>query len=118
MCLLCQYEIFKSHVCISISRSVKLSIAIQDAFSARRRRSQTSNRRVAILCPNGASFLVAQFATWMSGGAAVPLLARGRMTEEQLEHCVQDAECDVVVAAEPQVDRVSKEPILNLCCCF
>ncbi len=96
------------------NRSIKLASTLQDVSPASRRHpGPPSSRRVAVMCPNGVSHLVAQWACWMSGSAAVPLLTMGRQTEEQLEHCINDAGCDVVVATEAQVDRVRNLTILQ-----
>ena len=71
--------------------------------------NHTRQRRVGFLCPNGASYVITQWACWMGNHVAVPL---GRhQTKEQLEHIIRDADCDLVVAAKTNVDLVRYEKI-------
>ncbi|XP_049720115.1 malonate--CoA ligase ACSF3, mitochondrial isoform X1 [Elephas maximus indicus] len=52
--------------------------------------------RVSFMCSNDASYVVAQWASWMSGGIAVPLHSKHPAT--QLEYFIQDSRSSVVVA--------------------
>ncbi|KAM6223832.1 malonate--CoA ligase ACSF3, mitochondrial [Rhynchocyon petersi] len=52
--------------------------------------------RVSFMCPNDASYVVAQWASWMSGGIAVPLHSKHPVP--QLEYFIQDSQSTVVVA--------------------
>ncbi|XP_007937424.1 malonate--CoA ligase ACSF3, mitochondrial [Orycteropus afer afer] len=52
--------------------------------------------RVSFLCSNDASYVVAQWASWMSGGIAVPL--HSKHPAAQLEYFIQDSRSCVVVA--------------------
>ncbi len=49
--------------------------------------------RVCFACPNNVSYVVAQWATWMSGGVAVPLCAAHPPSE--MKYFIQDSDCDV-----------------------
>ena len=71
---------------------------------SKKRYAEGKQYRVGFLCPNGASYIITQWACWMGGNVAVPL---GRhQTSDQLEHIIRDADCDLVVAAKTNVDLV------------
>uniref|UniRef100_A0A2K6F5V4 Malonate--CoA ligase ACSF3, mitochondrial n=3 Tax=Propithecus coquereli TaxID=379532 RepID=A0A2K6F5V4_PROCO len=61
--------------------------------------------RVAFLCSNDVSYVVAQWASWMSGGIAVPLYRKH--PEAQLEYFIQDSRSSVVLAGPEHVGRLS-----------
>nr|XP_013053042.2 malonate--CoA ligase ACSF3, mitochondrial isoform X1 [Anser cygnoides] len=61
--------------------------------------------RISFLCPNDASYVVAQWASWMSGGIAVPLYKKHPM--QQLEYVIQDSQSALVVAAEEYVGKIA-----------
>ncbi|XP_007468506.1 PREDICTED: acyl-CoA synthetase family member 3, mitochondrial [Lipotes vexillifer] len=61
--------------------------------------------RVSLLCGNDVSFVVAQWATWMSGGIAVPLCRKHPQT--QLEYFIQDSRSSVVLAGPEHVELLS-----------
>ncbi|XP_069312476.1 malonate--CoA ligase ACSF3, mitochondrial isoform X1 [Eulemur rufifrons] len=61
--------------------------------------------RVAFLCSNDVSYVVAQWASWMSGGIAVPLYRKH--PEPQLEYFIQDSRSSVVLAGPEHVGRLS-----------
>ncbi|XP_045389789.1 malonate--CoA ligase ACSF3, mitochondrial isoform X2 [Lemur catta] len=61
--------------------------------------------RVAFLCSNDVSYVVAQWASWMSGGIAVPLYRKH--PEPQLEYFIQDSQSSVVLAGPEHVGRLS-----------
>jgi len=82
-------------------RSHDLAAGIVDVLKAKQRRERC---RVAFLCPNGASYVITQWAVWMAGHVAVPLDKGQR--EATLEHCVHDADADLVIAAASQVDKL------------
>ncbi|XP_069843950.1 malonate--CoA ligase ACSF3, mitochondrial [Dipodomys merriami] len=74
--------------------------------------------RVSFLCSNDASYVVAQWAAWMSGGIAVPLYRKH--PEAQLEYFIRDSRSSVVVAGQgyeellgPVVSRL-RVPLLPL----
>uniref|UniRef100_A0A8D1TDM5 Malonate--CoA ligase ACSF3, mitochondrial n=2 Tax=Sus scrofa TaxID=9823 RepID=A0A8D1TDM5_PIG len=52
--------------------------------------------RVSLLCANDASYVVALWATWMSGGVAVPLYRKH--PPAQLEYFIRDSRSSVVLA--------------------
>lgn len=61
--------------------------------------------RVSFLCSNDVSYVVAQWASWMSGGIAVPLY--WKHPEAQLEYFIQDSRSSVVVVGQEYVERLS-----------
>ncbi|XP_047385378.1 malonate--CoA ligase ACSF3, mitochondrial isoform X2 [Sciurus carolinensis] len=58
--------------------------------------------RVSFLCANDVSYVVAQWASWMSGGIAVPLYRKH--PEAQLEYFIRDSRSAVVVAGQEYVE--------------
>uniref|UniRef100_A0A8B9SN59 Malonate--CoA ligase ACSF3, mitochondrial n=1 Tax=Anas platyrhynchos TaxID=8839 RepID=A0A8B9SN59_ANAPL len=61
--------------------------------------------RISFLCPNDASYVVAQWASWMSGGIAVPLYKKHPVQE--LEYVIQDSQSALVIAAEEYVGKIA-----------
>lgn len=61
--------------------------------------------RVSFLCSNDVSYVVAQWASWMSGGVAVPLY--WKHPKAQLEYFIQDSRSSVVVAGQEYVELLS-----------
>ncbi|NXJ09948.1 ACSF3 synthetase, partial [Odontophorus gujanensis] len=61
--------------------------------------------RISFLCPNDASYVVAQWASWMSGGIAVPLYKKHPV--QQLEYVVEDSQSALIIAAEEYVGKIS-----------
>lgn len=62
------------------------------------------DERVSFLCSNDVSYVVAQWASWMSGGIAVPLF--WKHPEVQLEYFIQDSRSSVVLASPEHVPLV------------
>lgn len=58
--------------------------------------------RVSFLCSNDVSYVVAQWASWMSGGVAVPLYRKHPQAE--LEYFIQDSRSSVVLAGQEYVE--------------
>ncbi|TSK20068.1 Acyl-CoA synthetase family member 3, mitochondrial [Bagarius yarrelli] len=65
------------------------------------------NKRISFLCANDASYTVAQWATWMCGGTAVPLYRKHPVSE--LEYIITDSESSLLLAGEPYTDTL--EPL-------
>lgn len=61
--------------------------------------------RVSFLCSNDVSYVIAQWASWMSGGVAVPLY--WKHPEAQLEYFIQDSRSSVVVVGQEYLERLS-----------
>lgn len=58
-----------------------------------------NGKRISFLCANDASYIVAQWATWMSGGIAVPLYPKHPPCE--LEYIISDSQSSLLVAGHP-----------------
>ncbi|KAG3256682.1 acyl-CoA synthetase family member 3, transcript variant X2 [Ictidomys tridecemlineatus] len=58
--------------------------------------------RVSFLCANDVSYVIAQWASWMSGGIAVPLFRKH--PEAQLEYFIRDSRSSVVVAGQEYME--------------
>ncbi|XP_030044743.1 acyl-CoA synthetase family member 3, mitochondrial-like, partial [Microcaecilia unicolor] len=61
--------------------------------------------RISFLCPNDASYVVTQWASWMSGAIAVPLCRKHPPPE--LEYVIQDSQSCLVIAEEGYVETVA-----------
>ncbi|XP_062817574.1 malonate--CoA ligase ACSF3, mitochondrial [Anolis carolinensis] len=61
--------------------------------------------RIAFLCPNDASYVTAQWASWMSGAIAVPLYQKHPTPE--LEYFIQDSQSALLVVEEGYLDKVT-----------
>ncbi|XP_032086112.1 malonate--CoA ligase ACSF3, mitochondrial isoform X2 [Thamnophis elegans] len=61
--------------------------------------------RISFLCPNDASYVVAQWATWMSGGIAVPLYRKHPVSE--LEYFIQDSQSALLLAEEEFEEKMT-----------
>ncbi|XP_061558294.1 malonate--CoA ligase ACSF3, mitochondrial isoform X1 [Phycodurus eques] len=62
---------------------------------------------ISFLCANDASYTVAQWATWMSGGTAVPLYKKHPPSE--LEYIITDSQTALLVAGDPYAETL--EPL-------
>uniref|UniRef100_A0A673UMY8 Acyl-CoA synthetase family member 3 n=1 Tax=Suricata suricatta TaxID=37032 RepID=A0A673UMY8_SURSU len=58
--------------------------------------------RVSFLCSNDVSYVVAQWASWMSGGVAVPLYRKHPQAE--LEYVIRDSRSAAVLAGQEHVE--------------
>ncbi|KFP26170.1 hypothetical protein N325_02908, partial [Colius striatus] len=86
-----------------LSRSLRLS---QDICRALRCSSRDlKEERISFLCPNDASYVVAQWAAWMSGAIAVPLYRKHPVQE--LEYVMQDSQSALLVAAEEYLGKIT-----------
>ncbi|XP_029464470.1 acyl-CoA synthetase family member 3, mitochondrial isoform X2 [Rhinatrema bivittatum] len=61
--------------------------------------------RISFLCPNDASYVVAQWASWMSGAIAVPL--HWKHPPPELEYVIQDSQSCLVIVEERHVETVA-----------
>lgn len=61
-------------------------------------------KRVAFLCGNDASYTVAQWASWMCGGIAVPLYRKHPPAE--LEYVITDSQSSLLIAGQPFTDSL------------
>ncbi|XP_071076139.1 malonate--CoA ligase ACSF3, mitochondrial isoform X3 [Desmodus rotundus] len=61
--------------------------------------------RIAFMCSNDVSYVIAQWASWMSGGIAVPLYRKHPQAD--LEYFIQDSRSSVVLAGQEYVELLS-----------
>lgn len=61
--------------------------------------------RISFMCSNDVSYVVAQWASWMSGGIAVPLFRKHPQAD--LEYFIQDSRSSVVLAGREHVELLS-----------
>ena len=54
-------------------RACRLSKEISSALTG-----EKIDQKICVLCPNGLSFVVAQWATWMTGNIFVPLSSKSK----------------------------------------
>ncbi|NXU79936.1 ACSF3 synthetase, partial [Oreotrochilus melanogaster] len=86
-----------------LSRSLRLSREICRALGCSSR--DLKEERISFLCPNDASYVVAQWASWMSGAIAVPLYKKHPVPE--LEYVMRDSQSALLIAAEEYLEKIS-----------
>lgn len=86
-----------------LSRSLRLSREICRVLECPSR--DLKEERISFLCPNDASYVVAQWASWMSGGIAVPLYRKHPVPE--LEYVIQDSQSALLIAAEEFLGKIT-----------
>ncbi|XP_048402999.1 malonate--CoA ligase ACSF3, mitochondrial isoform X3 [Stegostoma tigrinum] len=62
-------------------------------------------QRISILCPNNVSYVIAQWASWMSGGVAVPLCKKHPAPE--LEYVVQDSQSTLIIVEKNYLELIT-----------
>ncbi|XP_056881631.1 malonate--CoA ligase ACSF3, mitochondrial isoform X2 [Takifugu flavidus] len=82
----------------SLGLAERISAALNTDFGG------LEGKRVCFLCANDASYTVAQWATWMSGGTAVPLYQKHPHAE--LEYIISDSQTSLLVAGHPHFDTL------------
>ena len=63
------------------------------------------NQKINLICPNGVSYVVGQWAIWMSGNIVVPL--SGQHTDNALEYFIKDSESSLVISSPELMNKVS-----------
>ncbi|XP_054026286.1 malonate--CoA ligase ACSF3, mitochondrial [Dryobates pubescens] len=86
-----------------LTQSLRLAQDICRALGCSSR--DLKEERISFLCPNDASYVVAQWASWMSGGIAVPLYRKHPVQE--LEYVVRDSQSALVIAAQEFVEKIA-----------
>ncbi|XP_077444464.1 malonate--CoA ligase ACSF3, mitochondrial [Stigmatopora argus] len=87
------------------AHSLGLARRINDALHSDFGRLE--GKPISFLCANDASYTVAQWATWMSGGTAVPLYKNHPLSE--LEYIITDSQSALVVLGHPYAETL--EPL-------
>ncbi|CAK6973375.1 malonate--CoA ligase ACSF3%2C mitochondrial isoform X1 [Scomber scombrus] len=85
----------------SLGLAGRISTALSSDFGGLER------KRITFLCANDASYTVAQWAAWMSGGTAVPLYRKHPPAE--LEYIISDSQSSLLVAGHPYAETL--EPL-------
>ncbi|XP_064243413.1 malonate--CoA ligase ACSF3, mitochondrial isoform X4 [Passer domesticus] len=86
-----------------LSRSLRLSQEICRLLQCPSR--DLKEERISFLCPNDASYVVAQWASWMSGAIAVPLYRKHPLPE--LEYVIQDSQSALLIAAQEFLGKIT-----------
>ncbi|KAJ8655702.1 hypothetical protein O0I10_008587 [Lichtheimia ornata] len=66
--------------------------------------SDLKEQRVAILCPSGFSYVVAQWAVWAAGGIAVPLCNTHPLPEQL--YTLEDSQASLIIGHPLYADRI------------
>ncbi|XP_057242544.1 malonate--CoA ligase ACSF3, mitochondrial isoform X2 [Malurus melanocephalus] len=99
-----------------LSRSLRLSQEICRVLECSSR--DLKEERISFLCPNDASYVVAQWASWMSGAIAVPLYRKHPVPE--LEYVIHDSQSALVIATQEFLGKITPSakklgvPVLQL----
>ncbi|XP_042351377.1 malonate--CoA ligase ACSF3, mitochondrial isoform X2 [Plectropomus leopardus] len=97
----CGSHSYKQLYCSSLGLAGRISTALNTDFGG------LEGKRISFLCANDASYTVAQWAAWMSGGTAVPLYRKH--PESELEYVICDSQSSLLVAGHPYADTL--EPL-------
>ena len=81
-------------------RSFYLSLEIKKAL----RNQPNQNQAISLICPNGASYVIGQWAIWMSGNMMVPISPQ--ITPDGLEYFIKDSKSVCVISANCILDKV------------
>ncbi|XP_063736562.1 malonate--CoA ligase ACSF3, mitochondrial [Eleginops maclovinus] len=84
---------YKQLYCSSLGLAGRIKTALNSNFG------ELGGKRISFLCANDASYTVAQWAAWMSGGTAVPLFPKH--PESELEYIISDSQSSLLVAGHP-----------------
>ncbi|XP_008051345.1 acyl-CoA synthetase family member 3, mitochondrial [Carlito syrichta] len=86
------------HGCHTYTELYSRSLRLSQELCRLRGGSNLGGERVSFLCANDVSYVVAQWATWMGGGVAVPLYRQH--PTPQLEYVIRDSRSSIVIAGE------------------
>lgn len=92
---------YKQLYCSSLGLAGRINTALNSDFGG------LEGRKISFLCGNDASYTVAQWAAWMSGGTAVPLYRNHPQSE--LEYIISDSQSSLLVAGHPYAETL--EPL-------
>ncbi|GLD47375.1 acyl-CoA synthetase family member 3, mitochondrial, partial [Lates japonicus] len=92
---------YKQLYCSSLGLAGRISSALNSDFGG------LEGKRISFLCGNDASYTVAQWAAWMSGGTAVPLYRKHPQSE--LEYIICDSQSSLLVAGHSYAETL--EPL-------
>ncbi|CAJ1049807.1 malonate--CoA ligase ACSF3%2C mitochondrial [Xyrichtys novacula] len=92
---------YKQLYCSSLGLAGRISSTLNSDLGG------LEGQRISFLCANDASYTVAQWAAWMSGGTAVPLYRKHPQAE--LEYIISDSQSSLLVAGHPFAETL--EPL-------
>lgn len=81
-------------------RSCRLGKEIVSAL-----KNEAIDQKICVLCPNGLSFVVAQWATWMTGNIFVPLSKNHSVSA--LEYFVKDCKASLIIGTTASSDMLN-----------
>ncbi|KAI9531847.1 Acyl-CoA synthetase member 3, mitochondrial [Dissostichus eleginoides] len=84
---------YKQLYCSSLGLAGRIKTALNSNCG------ELEGKQISFLCANDASYTVAQWAAWMSGGTAVPLFPKH--PESELEYIISDSQSSLLVAGHP-----------------
>lgn len=84
--------------CSSLGVAGRICTALNSDFG------NLEGKRVSFLCGNDASYTVAQWAVWMSGGTAVPLYRQHPQSE--LEYIISDSQSSLLLAGHSYAETL------------
>jgi len=82
-------------------RSCRLGKEIVSAL-----KDEKIDQKICVLCPNGLSFVVAQWATWMTGNIFVPLSKNHSVSA--LEYFVKDSKASLIIGTEASSEKLNE----------
>uniref|UniRef100_A0A4W6CIW9 Acyl-CoA synthetase family member 3 n=1 Tax=Lates calcarifer TaxID=8187 RepID=A0A4W6CIW9_LATCA len=89
---------YKQLYCSSLGLAGRITSALNSDFGG------LEGKRISFLCGNDASYTVAQWAAWMSGGTAVPLYRKH--PESELEYIICDSQSSLLVAGHSYAETL------------
>ena len=68
------------------------------------RNQPNQNQAISLICPNGASYVIGQWAIWMSGNMMVPISPQ--LPPDALEYFIKDSKSACVISTNCILDKV------------
>ena len=65
------------------------------------------HQKINLVCPNDISYIVGQWAIWMSGNIVVPI--SGQHTDNALEYFINDSESSLVISSPELMHKVRQK---------
>jgi len=84
------------------ARSFYLSLEIKKAL----KNQPNKHQKINLICPNGVSYVVGQWAIWMSGNIVVPL--SGQHSDNALEYFIKDSDSSLVISSPELMNKVEE----------
>ena len=86
-----------------IFRSFYLSLEIKKAL----KNQPNKHQKINLVCPNDTSYIIGQWAIWMSGNIVVPI--SGQHTDNALEYFINDSESSLVISSPELMHKVRQK---------